>query len=114
MKKFFKAIVDTTGNVIFLAIVAFVVLFAIYFSRRNVVNDANRIYMNYTNIVQIRTDYAQSEMHVIFAGDTMLEPTKECIYKLDDINESDIILIDNSVTCPTPIDKVLHIPDTYN
>lgn len=114
MKKLFEAIIKGTGNMIFICIVAFVVVTTIYFCRRNVVNDVNRIYASYDRIQSIHTDYTENKMYVVMAGESVFEPTHELVFDLNKVYDSDMVVVDNSMFYPTPVDNVLHIPDTYN
>lgn len=113
MRKLLNAIIKSTGNMIFLLIVALVLVVTIVFVRTVGFNEVNRVYADYDKILSIQTDYENEEVHITMASTSFFNPPKETVYKLSRVLESRMIIIDNSVHIPTMIDDVLHIPDTY-
>jgi beta-glucosidase len=61
MRKLLNAIIKSTGNMIFLLIVALVLIVTIAFARTVGFNEVNRVYADYDKILSIQTDYENED-----------------------------------------------------
>ena len=103
----------TLTSLLIIAIVCGIIYFAGSFIS-SIFNPINRVYDSYDKICSIRTNYADGTIDIFVASNTLIDPTiYETRYKLDDLNKSKFIILDNSVALPTMQDNILHIPDTY-
>lgn len=79
-----------------------------------VVNDFNRIYDEYYNISSIKVDYVAETITIdMYPMDWFDTADNHVTYDLNKVYKSPLFEIDNTVDCPTLVDGVVHIPDTY-
>ena len=79
-----------------------------------VINNLNRIYDEYSIITEIKTDYQAEEITITTGSTSWFDVTNNTnTYKLSQVYDNPLFVIDNSVWAPTMIDGVVHIPDTF-
>ena len=82
--------------------------------KSTVLNDLNRIYDEYTIITEIKTDYVSEEITITTGSTDWFDVTNNTnTYKLSQIYDNPLFVIDNSVWGPTMIEGVVHLPDTF-
>ena len=102
-------------NIVFIFIIVIFLIAVWTFSKNNVLNSINKVYIEYERITSIHTDYEKETIEICIAPESFFGGTiKETKFKLQQIYDSDMIAFDNSVSSPyMGEDSVLYIPDTY-
>lgn len=100
--------------VIVLVAVAAVLTVVTPILRDTVLNDLNRIYDEYDLITKISTDYTTEEITITTGSTSWFDVFDNSkTYSLGKVYNSPLFELDNSVTVPTMIEGIVHIPDTY-
>ena len=101
-------------SVLVLVAVAAVLTVVTPILRDTVLNDLNRIYDEYDLITSISTDYTTEEITITTGSTSWFDVFDNSkTYSLGKVYNSPLFELDNSVTAPTMIEGIVHIPDTY-
>lgn len=82
--------------------------------RDTVLNNLNRVYDEYYLITNISTDYTTEKITITTGSTSWFDVFDNSeTYSLEKVYNSPLFELDNSVTAPTMIEGIVHIPDTY-
>lgn len=82
--------------------------------KSTVLNNLNRIYDEYDLITNISTDYVEEKITITTGSMSWFDVFDNTeTYNLQQVYDSPLFDLDNSVTAPTMVDGIVHIPDTY-
>lgn len=110
----FSKVGNFSGSLVVLLVVMCVVYGVTYFAKHDLLNNLNRVYDRYDKITKITTDYEKETITFYIASDMWFyDAPKGETYKLQQVYDSDLFVIDNTVWSPTLQDYVVHIPDTF-
>ena len=102
------------GSTIVLVTIATVLFVLTPILKNTVLNNLNRIYDEYDLITNISTDYVEEEISITTGSMSWFDVFDNTnTYKLRQIYDNPLFTIDNTVTAPTMIDGVVHLPDVY-
>jgi hypothetical protein len=82
--------------------------------KSTVLNNLNRIYDEYDLITSISTNYIEEEITITTGSTSWFDVFDNTnTYSLQQVYDSPLFDLDNSVTAPTMVEGIVHIPDTY-
>lgn len=114
----FKGLAKCVDNIYLCCVIIIAVLAVLFvlptYLKNITLNDLNRIYDEYDNIVEIKTDYSLEEITITTGSTSWFDVTNNTnTYSINQVYDNPLFTIDNTVWAPTLIDGVVHIPDTY-